>query len=142
MIASLVWGVLVTLLTVALHIAGLVHVGQLVSLLMPPPRFARSALHRALFLSVAVLLMILLHLVGAGIWALIYCAVGEFDAFSTALYFSVVTATSLGYGDITLSESWRLLAIFEAMAGLLLFGASTAAVFQLMVKTLPDPFAP
>ena len=51
-----------------------------------------------------------------------------------------MTATTLGYGDLTLSEPWRLLGVFEAMTGLMLFGASTAAVFQLMVRTLPDPF--
>ncbi|MEL7060930.1 MAG: potassium channel family protein [Acidobacteriota bacterium] len=139
MIEPFVGGVLLTLLTVAIHIMGLVHLGQLLGIMVSPRLLTRSLWHRSAFLSVAVLLLILLHLLGAGIWALYYCWVGEFDGFQTALYFSVVTATSLGYGDITLSESWRLLAVFEAMSGLLLFGASTASIFQLMVKTLPDP---
>ncbi|MEM9552870.1 MAG: potassium channel family protein [Acidobacteriota bacterium] len=139
MIGPLGWGVLLTLFTVAVHIVGLVHLGQLLGVLMSPRRFARNPVHRTLFLSVAVLLLILLHLVGAGVWASFYCWVGEFDEFKTALYFSVVTATSLGYGDITLSEGWRMLTVFEAMSGLLLFGASTATVFQLMVKMLPNP---
>ncbi len=43
-----------------------------------------------------------------------------------ALYFSVVTSSTLGYGDITLTGRWQLLANFEAMGGLILFGASTA----------------
>ncbi|MEM1177379.1 MAG: potassium channel family protein [Acidobacteriota bacterium] len=140
MIAPLFWGVLLTLFTVTLHIIGLVHLGRLLALMMAPRVFARDPRHRATFLSVAVLLMILLHLAGAAVWALSYCWIGAFEDFGTALYFSVVTATSLGYGDITPSESWRLLAVFEAMTGLLLFGASTASVFQLMVKILPDPF--
>ncbi|MEM9597872.1 MAG: potassium channel family protein [Acidobacteriota bacterium] len=139
MIEPFVGGVLLTLFTVAVHIIGLVHLGKLLGILMSPQLLTRDLLHRAAFLSVAVLLMILLHLVGAGFWALYYCWIGEFDVFQSALYFSVVTATSLGYGDITLSEDWRMLAVFEAMSGLLLFGASTAAIFQLMVKTLPDP---
>ncbi|MEM6793069.1 MAG: potassium channel family protein [Acidobacteriota bacterium] len=138
MIESMAWGVFLTLVTVGLHILGLVHLGRLLGLLMPPPSITGSP-QRATFLSVAVLLMILLHFVGAALWALFYLWSGEFESFQTALYFSVVTATTLGYGDLTLSESWRLLAVFEAMSGLLLFGASTAAVFQLMVKTLPDP---
>ena len=142
MIEPLFWGVVLTLFSVAGHIVGLVQLGQLLSFLMAPQLFARDPLHRAMFLGVAVLLMILLHLAGAAVWALAYYWVGEFHDFQTALYFSVVTATSLGYGDITLSESWRLLAIFEAMSGLLLFGASTASVFQLMVKILPDPLEP
>ena len=142
MIEPLFWGVVLTLFTVAGHVIGLVHLGQLLGHLMAPQLFTRDPLHRAMFLGVAVLLMILLHLAGAAVWALAYCWIGEFDDFLTSLYFSVVTATSLGYGDFTLSESWRLLAVFEAMSGLLLFGASTASVFQLMVKILPDPLEP
>ncbi|MEO1368870.1 MAG: potassium channel family protein [Acidobacteriota bacterium] len=137
--APLLWGIALTLLTVVCHILGLVHLGRLLVHLLPAEDVSPRSIHRVLFLSVAVLLMITLHFVEAGGWALVFCWVGEFDSFSDALYFSVVTATSLGYGDITMAEPWRLLALFEAMTGLLLFGASTAAVFQLLVRTLPDP---
>ncbi|MEO1082984.1 MAG: potassium channel family protein [Acidobacteriota bacterium] len=136
----LLLGAGLTLLTVVCHILGLVHLGRLLSYLLPKESVGRHSIHRVLFLSVAVLLMITLHFLGAGAWALVFCWVGEFDSFSDALYFSVVTGTTLGYGDVTMSEAWRVLALFEAMTGLLLFGASTAAVFQLMVRTLPDPF--
>ncbi|MEM1248752.1 MAG: potassium channel family protein [Acidobacteriota bacterium] len=139
MIPSLVWGMALTLVSVAVHIVGLLHLGQLLSLLIPTRLVSENPLQRTLFLSLAVLLMILLHLLGAALWAAAYCWIGELDDFPTALYFSVVTATSLGYGDITLSPPWQLLAVFEAMTGLLLFGASTAAVFRLMVKVMPDP---
>ena len=56
----------------------------------------------------------------------------EFDELQPSLYFSVVTATTLGYGDVTLSERWQLLGTFEAMGGLILFGASTAFLMELM----------
>ena len=64
--------------------------------------------------------------------------VGEFDQLAKALYFSVVTSTTLGYGDVTLSESWQLLATFEAMGGLILFGASTAFMLAVMRKLFED----
>lgn len=60
--------------------------------------------------------------------------VGEFDK---ALYFSVVTATTLEYGNLTVSKQWRLLASFEAMGGLILFGAGTASLFA-MTRPLVD----
>ena len=58
----------------------------------------------------------------------VYLALGEFRALETALYFSVVTATTLGYGELVLSERWRLLSTFEAMGGLMLVGVSAAYV--------------
>ncbi len=57
---------------------------------------------------------------------------GEFDSIERALYFSIVTSTTLGYGDITLSEQWQLLSTFEAMGGLILFGATTAFLLGVM----------
>lgn len=73
-----------------------------------------------------------IHTVEAWGWAAIYYALGEFTEFERSLYFSVVTATTLGYGDITLSDRWQLLSTFEAMGGLLLFGASTAFLLGVM----------
>ncbi|HEY2150168.1 MAG TPA: rhodanese-like domain-containing protein [Vicinamibacterales bacterium] len=40
----------------------------------------------------------------------------------TAIYFSAVTATSVGYGDIVPAGVARILAILEAIGGLILFG--------------------
>jgi hypothetical protein len=53
-------------------------------------------------------------------------------------YFSVVTATTLGYGDVTLSEQWQLLGTFEAMAGLMLFGTSTIFFLAAMQRLFQD----
>ncbi len=75
---------------------------------------------------VAVLGLIAIHTTSAWAWPGVYYTLGEFTDFSRALYFSVVTSTTLGYGDITLTGRWQLLASFEAMGGLILFGASTA----------------
>ena len=53
-----------------------------------------------------------------------------------ALYFSVVTSTTLGYGDMLLSERWQLLSTFEAMGGLILFAVSTAYLLALLRRFL------
>jgi hypothetical protein len=75
-----------------------------------------------------VLLMAIVSLVEVMIWASTYLALNAIDGFEQALYFSTVTFTSLGYGDIVLEENWRLLAAFEAVNGVIMFGWTTAIV--------------
>ena len=57
---------------------------------------------------------------------------GEFESLERALYFSTVTFTTLGYGDLVLNVRWQLLSGFEAVNGIILFGVSTAFVFAVM----------
>ncbi len=59
-------------------------------------------------------------------WAVLYRALGAFEDFETAVYFSGVTFTSLGYGDVVLTGRMRLLAPLQAANGLMMFGITTA----------------
>jgi hypothetical protein len=59
---------------------------------------------------------------------------GEFVSFERAFYHSAVNYTSLGYGDIVMSQSWRLLGPLETMHGLLLFGISAALMFAVLSR--------
>jgi hypothetical protein len=85
-------------------------------------------------MSVAVLGVLTIHGIEAWLWAAVYRGLGQFDDMETALYFSVVTTTTLGYGDFTLSRDWRVLASFQAIGGLILFGASTAFLFEIISR--------
>ena len=58
----------------------------------------------------------------------------DLETFETAVYFSFVTFTTLGYGDITLSESGRVLSGIQALNGILLVGWSTAVLFAVVQK--------
>ncbi len=81
------------------------------------------------------LVLVGLHVVQIILWALTYRALlpdGELASFEEAVYFSFVTFTTLGYGDITLSEGWRLLSGIESMNGILLVGWSTAVLFAVV----------
>jgi hypothetical protein len=55
-----------------------------------------------------------------------------------AFYFSAENYTALGYGDIMLSDRWRLLGPLEAINGLLLFGLSTAVMYAVMSRLITN----
>jgi hypothetical protein len=74
------------------------------------------------------------HLLQFAIWAALFQAMGEFSDFETALYHSVVNFTSLGYGDIVMSERWRLLGALEAANGVLMFGLTTGGMMSIMTS--------
>jgi len=64
--------------------------------------------------------------------------VGAIEQLESALYFSMVTFTTLGYGDVTLSTDWRLLASFEAANGIMMFGWSTTLVAAFIQRLAPE----
>ena len=86
------------------------------------------------WVAVIVLNMFLTSLLESSVWAIVYNWLGAIPDFNSALYFSIVTFTTLGYGDMTLNESWRLLASFEAAIGIIIFGWSTAIVMAVVQK--------
>jgi hypothetical protein len=69
--------------------------------------------------------MISLHLAEISVWALAYARAGVMPDLAAALYFSAVTYTTTGYGDLTLPETWRLVGGVEALTGILMAGLST-----------------
>jgi voltage-gated potassium channel Kch len=90
-------------------------------------------------LSFTALLLLLLHLIEVTIWASIYLLIPDIQqlsSFEEALYFSMATFTTLGYGDIVLERHWRIMSGFEAMNGILLFGWSTAMLFSSVQRIL------
>lgn len=74
------------------------------------------------------LLMLPGNFLQMAIWALTYVILGEFESFARALYFSGVTFSTLGYGDVVLSQPRQLLSALEAANGILMFGVSTAVL--------------
>ncbi len=77
-------------------------------------------------LSMVMVVMLIGNYVQMALWALLFLLLGEFKNFTSALYFSGVTFSTLGYGDVVLSPQWRLLSPLEAANGILMFGVSTA----------------
>jgi len=90
------------------------------------PRWKRWTSETLLVRVVSVLL--LLHLAETGVWAATYCLLGLLSDFETALYFSITSYTTVGYGDVVLPAPWRLLGPFEGAVGILMFGWSTGVM--------------
>jgi hypothetical protein len=75
------------------------------------------------------------------LWGSLFLALGEFTEFYEAVYHSAVNFASLGYGDIVMSKSWKLLGPLEAVNGVLMVGMSGAAlmvVLQQLIKKLNE----
>jgi hypothetical protein len=76
--------------------------------------------------------IVLLHLSQIGLWGLVFWRASELPTFETAIYFSLATYTTIGFGDVVLGPGWRVLAGIEGLTGLLLCGWSTAFVFAVV----------
>jgi hypothetical protein len=82
--------------------------------------------------------MILLHLVEILVWAFVYVWRGAMSDLPSGVYFSAVTYTTTGYGDLVLPQDWRLVGAIEALTGILMCGWSTGFFFAL-ISRLYDP---
>ena len=83
-------------------------------------------------ISMVLLLLFTGHMIQMAIWAMLFLYLGEFHDFLTAFYHSTVNFASLGYGDIVMSERWRLLGALEASNGVLMFGLSAGTLLAVM----------
>jgi hypothetical protein len=80
----------------------------------------------------ATLLALSAHLVEITIWAVVIYLCGESTLFGGAFYHSAENYTTLGYGDVVMSNFWKLLGPLEAANGMLMFGVSTATIFAII----------
>jgi ion channel len=80
--------------------------------------------------------IILLHLLEITSWAWFYVWTGAMADLQSALYFSAVTYTTTGYGDLVLPEEWRLVGAIEALTGILMCGWSTGFFFAIVSRML------
>jgi hypothetical protein len=78
--------------------------------------------------------MICLHVAEICAWALLYAWRGAMPDFQTAFYFSAVTYTTTGYGDLVLPPDWRLVGGVEALTGILMCGLSTGFFFAVVSR--------
>ncbi len=86
--------------------------------------------------------LLLLHLVEAGVWAGVFRVSGVLPDIETAIYFSITSYTTVGYGDVLLPAPWRLLGPIEAAVGILMFGWSTGIMVAAITRIYGGRFSP
>ena len=92
-------------------------------------------LHQPLLrLVIGFVLVFFLHILEMLVWAGAYVSLGAIGGLEEALYFSIVSSTSVGYGDVVLPPDWRILGASEAAAGMLMFGWSVGLLVILVER--------
>lgn len=138
MLMSIVVGLLMAVLTITIHAVGTI---SWINYL----RYRQHMMEvRTTFASLRVLcttgvILLLLHIAEVAAWAIVYLFFIGGEQFTTAeeaIYFSTVTFASLGYGDVVIEGSRRLLSAIHAMIGLLVFGWSSALLFVVVQQIL------
>ncbi|MFT4613131.1 MAG: hypothetical protein ACI9NT_000267 [Bacteroidia bacterium] len=83
-----------------------------------------------------VMLLVIGNLLQVAVWAVVFIFLGEFSDFATAYYHSAVNFATLGYGDIVMSEKYRLLGPLESINGILMVGITTAALMSVVSQVM------
>jgi hypothetical protein len=77
--------------------------------------------------------IIALHLSHIVLWTTFYhwqC----FPSWETAFYFSTASYTTVGYGDVVLSQTWRTMGPVESIVGVLMTGLSVSVLFAIVTR--------
>jgi len=106
----LVIAVAMILCTIFIHARGLVAIMEFVRRERRLGRAGAKFWRDVTIVGGAALLALTAHLVEITAWAVLFVLAEEFPHIATAFYHSAVNYTSLGYGDVVMSASWRLLA--------------------------------
>jgi hypothetical protein len=134
---SWMWGVSLIVLTVTIHVTGVVSL----ALAMIRIRLRLEVRHLGLLyvmptvigvIAVIGLLLTMLHMMEAAIWATSYLWLGVFDSSSNAILYSLGSMTTVGAPGLELPRPRQVMGVLEAANGALLFGISTAYIFGVM----------
>jgi hypothetical protein len=133
MFINLLLGCVTVFITMGIQITAVVYLLQyLFKILSRRDRRNSSKSRTTYVISMMMILLFVGHLIQVAVWAVLFMQLGEFSDYATAFYHSMVNFASLGYGDIVMSENWRLLGAIEASTGVLMFGLSAGALLSIM----------
>ncbi|MBO9399835.1 potassium channel family protein [Shimia sp. R9_3] len=134
---QLLWG------TVVLSACAIIHVGFLSLMIEALEKIGKWVTQRSRFLRTAVVtgaafaMIVGSHTIQVWLWAYVLIYMGAFYYLYDALYFSLVTYTTVGYGDVVLPIQFRVFGAFGGVTGILCFGISTAFLVSLISRLLP-----
>ena len=94
--------------------------------------------HLVAIMIATVLMLMAAHMIEVFVWAGTYALVHAAPEGADLVYFAFVNYATLGYGDIVPVAEWHLLGPMASMNGILLFGWSTAVIFEVMRRTIAE----
>lgn len=129
---QIVVGVVIMVITIAIHQSAVSLSLQVLKRRIANMTVRRNFMSKIFLVISAILALSLAVFMEAGIWAVLFVQAKIVDQFWSALYFAIVTLTTLGYGDIVPSDDGRLLAAICAVTGLFVMGLSTGFVIEIL----------
>jgi hypothetical protein len=131
-------GVLTSLVNIAIHAVIMSFLSWAALATSRALQHKSARLHLTFVMMAAVTVLMAAHVLEVIVWALVYAALdvvphrANVPYLADAAYFAFVNYTTLGYGDMLPVEYWRLLGPMAAMNGILLFGWSTAVIYDVL----------
>jgi hypothetical protein len=135
MLRQFLAGAAVSVCNIAIHAMVMVAVIR-VARIAGESATSRQSLRLIAVMIATVSVLMVAHLAEVLVWSFAYMIVGVAPAGTDLIYFAFVNYTTLGYGDVVPLERWQLLGPMTAMNGVLLFGWSTAVIFEVLRKTI------
>jgi len=123
-------------INVSIHATGMVELFEWLIRKRPKIEKKFGTVDNILFFIQIFAIILSLHLAEICVWAGFYRIFGVLAEFEPSLYFSIVTYTTIGYGDVLLPVGWRLLGSIEGITGVLTFGWSTGVIFAVASRLL------
>lgn len=137
------WSLPLILLNVVIHVFGLALIYDAFTFLLREITVRRRFMIRfAEVMSAAVLLIVVLHGLEAVTWALAYLALGALPDSKSAMLYSVGAMTGFGSGTVSLPAHWQMMGVLQSLAGVLLFGLTTAFMFAMFQAVWPSQQQP
>lgn len=131
MLSELLIAFAIVAICVVIHVGGIAVFAQFLIDRFPLDSL-NTIMRQGVLLILVFAVVITLHLIETAIWATFYYGNSLFETYETALYFSLGTYSTIGYGDVVLPGRWRLLGGIEGISGVLLCGLSGAFIFAVV----------
>jgi hypothetical protein len=131
------YGIPMLLGSLAFHVSGLVGVEMLLRSLDQRRKKPRSITFFLLLILLSAVAALVMHVLEASTWATLYWRIGALPDFQTAMLYSFNALTAYGHEAVMLKDDWRLLGAIESMNGVIIFGLTTAYLFNAMGEFRP-----
>ena len=138
MLAQVLVGGMASFVNIAIHSVCTVYLSYAVRRYWFKHQHTKFLFERVVLMIITVAILMAAHVTEVLVWAASYVAVGATPAAASDLYLAFVSYATLGYGDVVPVPRWQLLGPLTAMNGILLFGWSTAIIFEVVRTSLRD----